>query len=1009
MTQPIRRPDAGTLGPVQPPTASRRESPVRRARGARRGRPSLAPLAFVLLAFMLLAQSLLPAAARAACLPDPPSDDGSVVCIGTDSTGFDGSGADNLTITTLDEAELDDSDAGLDSAILVEDNSSVEIGDEATVTVTEANGFGIRGDDDNFVENKGTIVLDANDARAISIDENTTGVLPNGAVNSGTIRINGDRGYGLETGENSGVANSGTIEILGDDGRGLSAGNRTDRTKAANITNSGDLVVNGANSFGMKLGDGWLDGTVRDHDDDPSTPNRLVPSAAGIRNQSDIFVVGAGSTGIFAGDESNGAGNHNSLVSHSGTIAVSGTDAVGISVGGNDLFDRFDLESPTGIGAAASLTVSGSITGDADSGPLVEIRNFVLDRENRILNSTSGRIQASLANQGTLDRAIAIRGTDGDELILNAGQIRGNVELRGGDDRFLHGAGATYSGVLSGGNGEDELILTGVRANADTFDLGALEEFETVRLFHGASAANPATPWILTNGDDFTGVLEIEDFATLEIPTPLTLGGDLDVSDGGTIRVTLDSTTPPLTVQGSSTLDGKLEIEQGDNLTPSATPYYVLVAVGGRDGEFDDIEFPDASGTRLFSAGYDATGVFALFQEVGLVGVAQNANQRAVAQNLTDLQAAGGSTDDLQDVVDGLDDIDNLAAVYDALSPEAYDAQTTVSVEAGRRIAALLFDRPRECQAGEVDPWNPNHRVLPCHARRVAPWAATVGSFRKRDEFNGHNRYDAQLGGLIAGVDFQPLAGLDLTLAFSSQRGGIDVARAGESTLTLAELTGAVAWSPGPLRVQGVVSWGHGFHQDRRQIRFDSADSLVNTRGVDDHESDRTLLATEVGYRVSAGPIGVEPLVGFDWAWMSQDGIDEDDAGGFGLDVDDRDDEVGSVRAGVRLSSVYEHKAYLGPWFEWMTGIWRPSFDVAWRQFVEGHERDIDARLQGSPDTVAGFTVQGEEDEGGAEIGVGFRFVPVEANRLRFDLRYQAYVADHTLEQDLVAQVAIAF
>mgnify|MGYP003408814918 CR=1 FL=1 len=85
------------------------------------------------------------------------------------------------------------------------------------------------------------------------------------------------------------------------------------------------------------------------------------------------------------------------------------------------------------------------------------------------------------------------------------------------------------------------------------------------------------------------------------------------------------------------------------------------------------------------------------------------------------------------------------------------------------------------------------------------------------------------------------------------------------------------------------------------------------------------------------------------------------------------------------------------------------SFDVAWRQFVEGDQRDLDARLQGSPDTVAGFTVQGEEDEGGAEIGVGFRFVPVEANRLRFDLRYQAYVADHTLEQDLVGQIAIAF
>jgi hypothetical protein len=92
-----------------------------------------------------------------------------------------------------------------------------------------------------------------------------------------------------------------------------------------------------------------------------------------------------------------------------------------------------------------------------------------------------------------------------------------------------------------------------------------------------------------------------------------------------------------------------------------------------------------------------------------------------------------------------------------------------------------------------------------------------------------------------------------------------------------------------------------------------------------------------------------------------------------------------------------------------MTGIWTPTFDVAWREYVEGDERDLDARLQGSPDTVGGFTIQGKEDAGGAEIGFGLRLVPKDANRLRFDVRYQAYVAEHTLEQDLVGQATIAF
>ena len=968
----------------------------------------------VLSAALLLAVSLGTSSARAACEPDPPSDGNFVVCIGSDSTGFDGRGADNLTITTTGVVALDDSNPALDGAILVEDNANVEIGATATVTVTQDGGFGIRGDDDNFVENKGTIVLDANDARAISIDQNTTGVLPNGAVNSGLIVINGDRGYALETGDDSGVANTGDIQILGDGGRGISGANRPDQTKPANVTNSGTIVVNGDDSFGMKLGDGWVSYT-----ESTGAGSRTV-TAEGIRNQNDIFVAGDRSVGIFARDELAASEAHNSLVINStnSLIAVSGTDAVGISLGGNDLIQRFDLDTldlnrfatsrPFGF---ATLTNSGVIAGDEDSGPLVAFHDFVSGFENRVIVTSSGRIEADLTNLGMSNRAIAILGSDGDELIVNQGTIRGRIDLLGGNDRYVHVAGAQYlGGEIDGGDGEDTALLVGSAA-PQTFDLSRLVGFERLDIA-GARSSNPNDPgtiWSLSNGDAFTGTVTVLDRAAFDVPTPISLGGDFVVENGGQVRVTLDDSTPPLTIAGSATLDGDLFVVQGENLAPSDTPYRVILAAGGRTGEFADIFFPNESGTRRFSAEYDPLGLLVFFQDVGLLGVARSANQRAIARNLQGLQAAGGSTGDLQALLDGIEDVDNIASVYEALSPEAYDAQTTVSVEAGRRIAALIFDRPRECEPGEVDPWTANARVLPCHARRVAPWAATLGSFRSRDAFDGHKRYDAELGGLIAGVDFQPLAGLDLTLAVSSQRGSIDVARAGQSTLTLAELTGAFSWTPGPFRLQGVVSWGHGFHQDRRRIRVDDPAAPINTRALDDHESDRTLLAAEIGYRIDAGPVSVEPLFGFDWAFIEQDGIRERQAGGFGLEIDERDDEVGSLRAGVRLASVYEHKAYLGPWLEWMTGIWRPSFDVAWRQYVEGNERDVSARFLGSPDTVGNFTIRGKEDEGGAEIGVGFRFVPVAANRLRVDLRYQAYVAEHTLEQDLVGRLSIAF
>lgn len=1013
MHDPIRRSDAGSRPPLAPSRAI-----AGRARAA--GRPAL--LGLLLGAVAAAAAALAPAEAWAACTPTSPANDATVTCSGTDSTGYDGSGADNLTITTSGAAILDDSSPTLDAAILVDDDSTVTIGSAATVRVTEQNGAAIRGDDDNFVDNQGRIELNADDTRGISIDQNTTGILPNGAVNSstGVIQVVGDRSYAIETGNNTGVATSGTINLLGDETRGLSGGSRLDYTKPANVTNSGTINVEGDDAFGLKFGDGWLDGSFQDTDNDANTPTVFVPTAAGIRNQSGgtINVSGDRSTGIFAGDTANVDGDHDSFVLNSGTIAVTGTDAIGLSVGGNGRLDRYDLSTlnVTNSNTLGLLTVnnSGSITGDADAGPLVVFRDFNAGHENRLLVGGGGSILADLTNQGTADRAIAIRGSDGDEFIFNAGRVRGDVELGGGDDRWVQIAGAQQSGDLIGGAGQDELTLVGTRTAADTFDVGHLQGFEAIRIARGAPitpTSTTTTPWRLTNTSGFTGLVEVQNDGILDVPTPLTLGGDFSMQSRGTLQVTLDGATPPLTVQGAASFDGNLVVRKGDNLTPSATPYRVILANGGVTGRFANIQFPDASGTRVFTPSYDALGVLALFQDVGLVGVARNANQRAIAGNLLVLTNSTGNQADLQATLDELSDIQNLPSVYDALSPEAYDAQTTVSVEAGRRIAAMLFDRPRECRTGERDPWTGNPNALPCHARRLSPWAAALGSYRRRDEFQGHLRYDAQMGGIIAGVDFQPVSIVDFTVAVSGQRGGINVARAGESTLTLAEVTGAAALNLGDLRVQGAATYGHGFHQDRRQIKFDGATptSGVNVRGVDDHDSDRTLLATEIGYRVPAGPVGVEPIVGFDWAWMSQDGIHESDAGGYGLDVASRDDEIGSVRAGVRLSTVYDHKAYLGPWLEWMTGVWRPTFDVAWRQYVEGNERDVAARLQGGADTAGGFQIQGKEDPGGAEIGFGLRLIPSEANRLRLDLRYQAYVAEHTLENDLVAQATIAF
>lgn len=960
----------------------------------------------------LLAASLLPTAARAACTPTSPANDATVTCSGTDSTGYDGSGADNLTISTTGAAILDDSSPTLDAAILVDDDSTVTIGAEATVRVTEQNGAGIRGDDDNIIDNRGRIELLGDDTRGISIDQNTTGILPNGAVNgtTGVIEVDGNRSYAIETGNNTGVANSGTINLDGNETRGLSGGDRLDYTKPANVTNGGTINVNGADSFGMRFGDGWLEGTLENADGRRNTPDEFVPAAGAIRNlrPGTINVSGARSTGIYAGEDS--------FVINTGTINVTGTDAVGISVTGNSRLERFDLGdldltalNPFGLATVVNQRQQqfgdiASITGDADAGPLVVFRNFSAGRENRLYNGFGLGIVADLTNLGTADRGVAIRGTDGEELIGNQGRIQGDIEFLGGDDRYVHFAGASLTGAgkLYGGSGQDVAILAGGNGGAASFDLSRLDAFETLQITAGSD-------WSLTNTSGFTGLTEVLDGAGLDVPTPITLGGDLRIADGGAVRVTLDGAATPLTVQGATSLDGTLVVAKGTNLALSTTPYRALQANGSLTGRFDRIVLPVPVGSKVFSTEYVADGLLVTYQDVGLVAMARSSNQRAVAAHLVELTNATGSAPDLQALLDDLQDTTNVARIYTALSPEGYDAQTTVSVEAGRRIASMLFERPRECREGDVDPWNPDPNVLPCHPYRVSPWVTALGSFRSRDGFSGHNGYDAQMGGIIAGLDFRPIDPLALTIAVSSQHGTIDVERAGESELTLAEVSVGGSFYQGPFRAQGLLTYGHGYHEDQRDVSITNPDALLPATAEDSHDSDRILVAGELGYLVPVGPVGIEPLVGFDWAWIKQDSIRETNAGGFNLLVDERDEEVGSARAGLRISSVHDNKAYLGPWLEWATGVWRPSFEVAWREYVAGDSRDVRARLQGAPDTAGGFTVQSQEDSGGAEIGVAFRFVPTAANRLRFDVRYNAYVAEHTLEQNLLGQVAITF
>ena len=1060
--------------------------------------------------------------AHAACDPNPPADADTVACTGTDATGFDGSGALNLTVDVEAGAVVTDTTAAAGAAggaILVGAGNTVTVdaagqidvtqdlgagirgGDSnnvtnagsifveginaagidvgsippleetgldpdpnpevinsgtialngvgavgirtvdnyivtneaaGTITIesTAVGGIGISGSDDNFITQNGTITIDAANAFGVQVNLNTGNPLPNGVVfdvESMTF-VDGNGSIALDVGDNVGTAfiatqernifgqptgnlinPRATIELNGDNTIALQAGNKTDEFAQANHTNQGLITINGADAFGLKVGDGWIE----DSDNDGSTP--FEASAAGTRNQATIDVVGDRSTAIFAGDESNVLFNHNSFVSNSGTINLTGTDSIGVNLGGNDFLTPWNLDDSDGNLAVFSFENTGTMTGGANTGALVLFRDFNAGGENRVLNAPNGSLLADLTTDG-----VAIQGTNGDEAIFNLGAIRGDVLLMDGNDQYIVNSTQSYEGgTISGGDGDDLVSLSFTNGAVGVFDALPLTGFETLRIDGRDQTSGATLGWTIQNGLNFENDAIIIAGGRLVAPAnpdgttaAVTLGGTLSIDPAGSVLLAPDGTAVPLTIAGVGTLAGTLIVEPTENF-PITTGTTRLVQVTGGIAEmttFDTELLPTNFGLFEFATAYDANGIDLVATLGTFASAGSTSNNAAIGSYFDVLSDDIGTANEIADVITGLLTTNsNLNDLFDAVTPEPYDAQTTMIAESSRRISNLLFDRPRECTPGELDPWQSSTAPVECHARKLSAWSTAIGSIRKREENGGHAEYDAEMGGIVMGIDLEPIGGVDLTVALTAQRGKINFSTAGESDLVLADLTGLASWSRGNLRLQGAASYGFGSHNDRRSFSFTDATNSISGNAKEDHISHHIGLAAQVGYVFDLGVIDIEPLAGLDYAWITQDEISESDAGVWGLTIDDRDDSVLSGTVGVRLSTVYQHSSYLSESLLWMDGVWRPTVDLRWRQYLVGYERELSARLAGAPDTAGKFEVEGEEDSGGFEVGVGVSFIPKNANRLQFDLRYDVFRSENTLEHDLVAKIRFGF
>jgi uncharacterized protein with beta-barrel porin domain len=912
----------------------------------------------------------LSVAARADCVPDPAVTGNSVVCSGTDADGFvAGAGVDSLSVSVQSGASVDNGGAGTPS-IGVNATSTVSVASGGSVTASGAGSAGISAAGaDNRVTNSGVVDVAGDGARGVVVGSGT-GISSSqrSFLNDmgATLDVNGTGAVGLDVvGDGASVQIFGTLAVEGAGGVGIRA-----LTHDNSMRNDGAITV-------MDGGTGVLLGPVTPTlPSEPPKQSLFVNSTPGT-----IDVQGAGAVGIgLAGDGSNAI--------NFGSIQATGAGSTGVAFSASGA-TLDNLGSIVAEGPAVDLTGSTGVNDVANeaSGP---------GNVTPLIRSSSGTAILGganvdrVVNRGLIEGDVSLGG--GDDLYTGFGSVTGNVLLGAGDDKVEVLPGLSVTGSIDGGAGTDAFNLA---PSIGTYDLNSPTGFETFEVEGGGA-------WSVSGSASFSGGTTV--VGILRPQGVLTLGGDYTQAAGSTFAVLLDpgGTSDRLDVTGAVTIENgaTLSLAQSAPLSPGDS-FTILTATDGVSGEFSSVTKPNISGFLRTTPLYDGSSVQVVVTRASYTSAARTPNQRAVASAL-DRALAAGPSGDMATVLLQVDKLSpaEFGVVADALSPEVYDAQTAAALGVGRDFARLLEQRPLVCHVVVYEGPPRVEEEPPCRAGGITAWGALVGSLANRDGGPQHASYDYGSGGAALGVDARPsehwllsaeLGGSRSALSFDEHRGSGD--------LNTVEVGAAATWMLGGTHLRVVGSWGHGWHQTRRQV------NALFRKALGRHESDRLGAIAEVAHAFQVGLLAIEPIATADYAYLEEGRVSESGAGALSLVVDGRHSSVFSTTAGLRVSTEWFKYAYMGSSLEWADGVWRPEVDVRWRERWTGSDRDVSARFAGATGTGP-FTVAARDARRGVELAARVSFQPVRT-RTTVQLAYEAFVGDGTLVHQATARVNI--
>ncbi|UXN63233.1 autotransporter domain-containing protein [Phyllobacterium sp. A18/5-2] len=742
---------------------------------------------------------------------------------------------------------------------------------------------------------------------------------PTGSFKHSRIGVfSGSVGDVIVTGEGS-TFNFGNLLVVGESGTGsLTIEN------GARVVNDGIAIDGSVPRSAIGLSPGGI-GVVRV----AGTDSFWAPGERLLVGQG-----GTGTLGIAAGGtvQSSVAVAIGRLAGGDGTVTVQGTDAL-LDTGQN-LF--------VGLGGTGSMTVANG--GSVRSAGITEIGGGEGLASQSILPG-AGTGTVVVTGSGSILAAgdvlnVGSRGngtlTVGEGAVVSSGSIgialqqaaNGTINLEGGTlqaDTIAFGQG---TGAINFNHNQISYVFSPGMSGAGTLNMASGRTILTgnsggftgsTHVMGGQLIVNGTLGGVidigagtLLGGNGTLGSTAIGDGGVLSPGNSIgtiSVNGDLTSNQGSVYRVEVDpaGSNDKTLVSGVAALAGHVDVIASTGKWRFQTDYTILSAMGGLNGT----RFTDVSSNLQFldpTLTYDPNNVMLTLRRnnIAISDLAETPNQRNAAQSIDDFIANNPAGD--HPLVQNMLGLDAATAplTIAQLPGEIHVSITSVLLDDSRFIRDAENNRLRAAFGGVAAPAIPILAYGPAGTEpdavatdQFAVWGQGFGSWADWDSNDNVPGVDRSLGGLLIGGD-API-GDNGRLGILA---GYSYASIDETSLDASSsidsihlgIYGGAEFGALSLRSGAGYTW-HDISTDRL-VQFTGSRERLTA----DYDGGTAQIFGELGYRIKAGSVDLEPFANLSYANLHLDGFAEE-GGSAVLSASSSNTDITFSTLGLRAST----------------------------------------------------------------------------------------------------------